>query len=177
MINCLVGFSRSASVLIAALMIVRHWTLAHAFRALRLRRQVWTEAWVMFWKCSGDDWCIFAQVKPNVGFMAQLLTLEIQLTQQGIILVWITTRKSLYQAGRDLFAARYQLSNWKIWHLHSGPVKGAMLCYSCDLVQQWLWFPLVKLLQRFLVWRLVTSMNKGSLKRGKGTSVRMGYPS
>ena len=62
-INCLVGFSRSATVLIAALMIVRfllicqaidflpsnkcltlmitrHWTLAHAFRALRLRRQV-----------------------------------------------------------------------------------------------------------------------------------------
>jgi len=64
-INCLVGFSRSATVLIAALMIVRHWTLAHAFRALRLRRQV----------------------KPNLGFMAQLLTLEIQLKQQGIVLV------------------------------------------------------------------------------------------
>jgi len=64
-INCLVGFSRSATVLIAALMIVRHWTLAHAFRALRLRRQV----------------------KPNLGFMTQLLTLEIQLKQQGIALV------------------------------------------------------------------------------------------
>jgi len=64
-VNCLVGFSRSATVLIAALMIVRHWTLAHAFRALRLRRQV----------------------KPNLGFMTQLLALEIQLKQQGIILV------------------------------------------------------------------------------------------
>jgi len=64
-INCLVGFSRSATVLIAALMIVRHWTLAHAFRALRLRRQV----------------------KPNLGFMAQLISLEIQLKQQGVSLL------------------------------------------------------------------------------------------
>jgi len=64
-INCLVGLSRSATVLIAALMILRHWTLAHAFRALRLRRQV----------------------KPNLGFMAQLLSLETQLKQQGLALV------------------------------------------------------------------------------------------
>ena len=28
------------------------------------------------------------QVKPNIGFMTQLLALEIQLKQQGIILVW-----------------------------------------------------------------------------------------
>ena len=30
---------------------------------------------------------LHTQVKPNLGFMAQLLTLEIQLKQQGIVLV------------------------------------------------------------------------------------------
>ena len=42
---------------------------------------------------------IFAQVKPNLGFMTQLLTLEIQLKQQGIALVWqiLFERKILFE--------------------------------------------------------------------------------
>ena len=62
MINCLVGLSRSATVLIAALMILRHWTLAHAFRALRLRRQVLT-----LWKyeCISVKYGLFGGRKFN----------------------------------------------------------------------------------------------------------------
>jgi hypothetical protein len=61
-VNCLVGFSRSATLLAAALMQLRHWTAARALSALRRRRQV----------------------KPNLGFMAQLLALEVRLREQGI---------------------------------------------------------------------------------------------
>ena len=60
-VNCLVGLSRSATVLAAALMILHHWSLARTLTTLRLRRQV----------------------KPNLGFMAQLITLEMKLKNQG----------------------------------------------------------------------------------------------
>merc|ERR1712080_259924 len=64
-INCLVGLSRSATLLTAALMILRHWSLSRCLRTLRLRRQV----------------------RPNIGFMVQLLTLELELREKGVTLV------------------------------------------------------------------------------------------
>jgi len=64
-INCLVGLSRSATALTAALMINNKWTAKRALQMLRKRRPV----------------------KPNLGFMVQLLALEMQLLQDGIKLV------------------------------------------------------------------------------------------
>ena len=60
-VNCLVGLSRSATLLTAALMLLRHWSLARSLRALRLRRQV----------------------RPNLGFIQQLVALEVELKEQG----------------------------------------------------------------------------------------------
>jgi len=60
-INCLVGLSRSATVLTAALMINNKWTAKRALRKLRQKRPV----------------------KPNLGFMVQLLSLEQSLLEQG----------------------------------------------------------------------------------------------
>ena len=64
-VNCLVGLSRSATVLTAALMINQHWSVARSLRKLRQSRPV----------------------KPNIGFMVQLLGLEQQLTKSGVHLV------------------------------------------------------------------------------------------
>ena len=64
-INCLVGLSRSATVLTAALMINNKWTVKKALRKLRQRRPV----------------------KPNLGFMMQLISLEQSLLQQGVKLL------------------------------------------------------------------------------------------
>ena len=64
-VNCLVGLSRSATVLTAALMINQHWSVARSLRKLRQSRPV----------------------KPNIGFMVQLLGLEQQLTNSGVHLV------------------------------------------------------------------------------------------
>lgn len=61
-VNCLVGLSRSAALLTAALMILRQWTVRRTLSTLRQRRQV----------------------KPNLGFMVQLLALEQQLREQGV---------------------------------------------------------------------------------------------
>ena len=61
MVNCLVGFSRSATVLTAALMINNHWSLARSLKKLRQSRPV----------------------KPNLGFMVQLLNLEQKLKNKG----------------------------------------------------------------------------------------------
>jgi len=63
-VNCLVGISRSATILIASLMILNHWTLMKTLKILRRRRQV----------------------KPNLGFMAQLVKLEMELQEKGILL-------------------------------------------------------------------------------------------
>ena len=64
-VNCLVGLSRSATVLTAALVINQHWSVARSLRKLRQSRPV----------------------KPNIGFMVQLLGLEQQLTKSGVHLV------------------------------------------------------------------------------------------
>jgi len=64
-INCLVGLSRSATVLTAALMINNKWTVKKALRKLRQKRPV----------------------KPNLGFMMQLISLEQNLLQQGVKLL------------------------------------------------------------------------------------------
>ena len=64
-INCLVGLSRSATVLTAALMINNKWTVRRSLLMLRRKRPV----------------------KPNLGFLVQLLTLEMELRQDGIKLV------------------------------------------------------------------------------------------
>lgn len=64
-VNCLVGLSRSATVLTAALMINQHWSVARSLRKLRQSRPV----------------------KPNIGFMVQLLSLEQQLAKSGVHLV------------------------------------------------------------------------------------------
>jgi len=56
-VNCLVGFSRSATVLTAALIITRGWTVERALRELRAKRQV----------------------RPNIGFMEQLIQLQTKL--------------------------------------------------------------------------------------------------
>ena len=64
-VNCLVGLSRSATVLTAALVINQHWSVARSLRKLRQSRPV----------------------KPNIGFMVQLLGLEQQLTNSGVHLV------------------------------------------------------------------------------------------
>ena len=64
-INCLVGLSRSATVLAAALMINNKWTAKRSLKIMRNMRPV----------------------KPNMGFMVQLLTLETQLRGEGIDLV------------------------------------------------------------------------------------------
>ena len=61
LVNCLVGFSRSATVLTAALMINNHWSLARSLKKLRQSRPV----------------------KPNLGFMVQLLSLEQKLKNKG----------------------------------------------------------------------------------------------
>eukprot|EP00092_Neocalanus_flemingeri_P001086 GFUD01001157.1.p1 GENE.GFUD01001157.1~~GFUD01001157.1.p1 ORF type:complete len:316 (+),score=69.08 GFUD01001157.1:89-1036(+) len=61
-INCLVGLSRSATILAAALMINNKWTVKRALKKLRQNRPV----------------------KPNLGFMVQLLTLEKKLKEQGM---------------------------------------------------------------------------------------------
>jgi len=60
-INCLVGLSRSATVLAASLMINNRWTVQKALKKLRKGRPV----------------------KPNIGFMVQLLNLEQKLLDQG----------------------------------------------------------------------------------------------
>jgi len=60
-VNCLVGFSRSATVVTAALMINNKWTARTALSLLRRSRPV----------------------KPNMGFMAQLVTLESELRKEG----------------------------------------------------------------------------------------------
>ena len=60
-INCLVGLSRSATVLTAALMINNKWTVKKALQKLRTRRPV----------------------KPNLGFLIQLISLEMQILQDG----------------------------------------------------------------------------------------------
>ena len=64
-VNCLVGFSRSATVLAAVLMINKHWSLARSLKKLRQSRPV----------------------KPNMGFMVQLLNLEQQLKNKGVNLI------------------------------------------------------------------------------------------
>ena len=64
-INCLVGLSRSATVLTAALMMNNKWTVKKALRKLRQNRPV----------------------KPNLGFMVQLLSLEQKLMEQGVKLL------------------------------------------------------------------------------------------
>jgi len=61
-VNCLVGFSRSATVVTAALMINNQWTAHTALTKLRRSRPV----------------------KPNMGFMVQLVTLETQLREEGL---------------------------------------------------------------------------------------------
>ena len=60
-INCWVGLSRSATVLTAALMINNRWTVRKALKKLRQGRPV----------------------KPNLGFMVQLIALEQNLLDQG----------------------------------------------------------------------------------------------
>jgi len=64
-INCLVGLSRSATVLTAAMMINNKWTVKKALRKLRQKRPV----------------------KPNLGFMVQLISLEQNLMEQGMKLL------------------------------------------------------------------------------------------
>ena len=64
-INCLVGLSRSATVLAAALMINNKWTVKRTLKKLRQNRPV----------------------KPNLGFMVQLLTLEQKLRKKGVKLL------------------------------------------------------------------------------------------
>ena len=64
-VNCLVGFSRSASILTAALMMNNHWSLMKTLKKLRQSRSV----------------------KPNIGFMVQLLNLENQLKMKGVKLI------------------------------------------------------------------------------------------
>lgn len=63
-INCLVGLSRSATVLTAALMINKNWSLVKTLKQIRLTRNV----------------------KPNLGFMIQLMKLEHNLRSNGAIL-------------------------------------------------------------------------------------------
>jgi len=65
MVNCLVGLSRSATILTAAVMINNNWSLVRTLKKLRQMRPV----------------------KPNIGFMVQLLNLERQLKTQGIKLL------------------------------------------------------------------------------------------
>jgi len=64
-INCLVGLSRSATVLTAAIMINNQWSVKRALKKLRQSRPV----------------------KPNLGFMSQLLALEQTLRDQGVKLL------------------------------------------------------------------------------------------
>merc|ERR1712107_216136 len=61
----LVGVSRSATILTAAVMINNNWSLVRTLKKLRQMRPV----------------------KPNIGFMVQLLNLERQLKTQGIKLL------------------------------------------------------------------------------------------
>lgn len=63
-INCLVGLSRSATVLTAGVMINKNWSLVKTLKVIRQTRNV----------------------KPNLGFMVQLLKLEHQMRSNGIIL-------------------------------------------------------------------------------------------
>jgi len=56
-INCLVGLSRSATVLAAAMMINNKWSARRSLEMLRWKREI----------------------KPNLGFLGQLLTLEKEL--------------------------------------------------------------------------------------------------
>ena len=63
-INCLVGLSRSATVLTAALMITKRWSLVKTLKQIRQSRNV----------------------KPNLGFMIQLMKLEQNLRSNGAIL-------------------------------------------------------------------------------------------
>lgn len=65
MVNCLVGLSRSATIVTAAAMINNKWTMARSLKKLRQSRPV----------------------KPNLGFMVQLLNLERDLRSKGVILV------------------------------------------------------------------------------------------
>ena len=63
-INCLVGLSRSATVLTAAMMINKKWSLVKTLKLIRQTRNV----------------------KPNLGFMIQLMKLEHNLRSNGAIL-------------------------------------------------------------------------------------------
>ena len=63
-INCLVGLSRSATILTAALMINKKWSLVKTLKQIRQTRNV----------------------KPNLGFMVQLMKLEQNLRSNGAIL-------------------------------------------------------------------------------------------
>ena len=65
MVNCLVGLSRSATIVTAAAMINNNWSLERSLKKLRQSRPV----------------------KPNLGFMVQLLNLERDLKSKGVILV------------------------------------------------------------------------------------------
>ena len=65
MVNCLVGFSRSASILTAGVMMNSHWSLVRTLKKLRQSRPV----------------------KPNLGFMVQLINLEQQLKNKGVSLL------------------------------------------------------------------------------------------
>ena len=63
-INCLVGLSRSATTLTAGIMINKKWSAVKTLKQIRQTRGV----------------------KPNLGFMVQLLKLEHQLRSNGIVL-------------------------------------------------------------------------------------------
>ena len=63
-INCVAGLSRSATLLAATLIMTRRWSLARSLATIRQARQV----------------------RPNLGFIIQLLELEEQLKAQGAVL-------------------------------------------------------------------------------------------
>ena len=56
-VNCLVGFSRSATVLIAALMIVRHWTLIIFYCCYRLSSLLHYHQYHLIHDCQALDTC------------------------------------------------------------------------------------------------------------------------